>query len=145
MSGIPTALNGQIYHELDGIPAVTATSWTVNHRPPLNAKFGFAGFIGSGKGQAPMIIDLEFASTADRQEFNLLALANERKNQARAARNGGVDAGFRYMFWEGDPGISRQWLITNCRAGEFTQTNDPAAGTGSKRIQLMGAPPVQIA
>lgn len=144
MSGIPTALNGQIFHYLDGQPAVEATNFSLSYNPPLNPKFGFLGHIGTSKGQAATTIDLTFACVADRSQFNLIAMAAERKNEARAARNGGKDLGFDYTFWEGDPGISRKWLIPNCKLGNFSQNNDPQAGTGERRVQLQGGEPRKI-
>lgn len=144
MSGVPTALNGQIYHSIDSEPCVEATQFNLSHDPPLNFRAGFAGHIGTSKGQAPTMIELTFATTADKSQFNLLAMAAEQKSAARAARNGGKDLGFPYTFWEGDVGISRQWLVPNCKAGGFRQSNDPMAGTGDRQIRLMGGVPVQI-
>lgn len=136
MSALPTALEGQIYHELDGSPAVEATKFSVSHAPPLGQKFGFAGYIGTFKGQAGTMIDLTFATTADKSQFNLLAMA--------ASRTAG-STGFNYTWWEGGRGISRCWLATNCFLGEFHQESDPASGDGSKTVKIMAAPPRQIA
>jgi len=132
MSALPTALNGQIAHEINGEPCVEATRWSISHAPPLTQKFGFAGYIGSSKGQAGFSADLTFASTAAKSQFNLLAMA---------AENASGNLGFNYTFWDGDRGISRQWLITNCRLGEYRQDNDPERGDGSKSVKIVGAPP----
>ena len=144
MAGLPTALAGQIYHAIDFQPCVEATNMKVDYNPPLNFRAGFAGHIGTSKGQAPTMVTLTFATTADRSQFNLILMAKEKRNADRAARNGGKDLGFRYTFWEGDVGISRQWLVPNCKAGQFSQGNDPQQGTGERTIVLMGGEPQQI-
>lgn len=135
MSALPTALEGQIYHELDGSPAVEATRFSISHAPPLGQKYGFAGLIGTFKGQAGTTIDLTFANTATKSQFNLLAMA--------AAKASG-DLGFNYTFWDGGRGISRQWLIPNCFLGEYHQESDPQSGDGSKTVKIMGGPPVPV-
>lgn len=138
MAGIPAALNGQIFHEIEFQPAVEAVNWSIEHDPPLNARFGFAGGIGISKGQAPVLVNLTFATVAEKDQFNLLALAAQTRNTDPK------NPGFTYTWWEGDPGISRRWQIHNCQAGGFRQGNDPAAGTGDRQIRIMGLAPKQI-
>lgn len=136
MAGIPAALAGQIYHELDSQPAVEATRFSIAYDPPLTPKFGFAGYIGTAKGQAATTIELTFATVAEKSQFNLMAMA---------AANVAGDTGFTYAFWEGERGISRKWVITNCKLGGFRQENDPTSGDGSKSVRIVGAPPKQAA
>jgi hypothetical protein len=135
MAGLPTALAGAIVHEIAGQPAVEATRLSISFAPPLNQRFGFAGQIGTSKGQAGTQARITFAGAAGKQQFNLLAMA---------AQNAAGDLGFDYTFWDGAYGISNRWLIPNCFLGEFNMDNDPQAGTVDKSVMIMGGPPKQI-
>jgi len=135
MPGIPTALAGQLYHSIDGVPAVTATNFQFTFSPPLSQKYGFAGYIGTAVGQSGSQIRLTFATTAERDQFQLLA-------KTASQNSGGL--GFNYDFWEGTIGIGNHWLVTNCFLGEYSLNNDPAGGSSDRGVSIMGAPPQQI-
>ena len=138
MSGLPTALNGQIYHDIEFQPAVEATQFSIDHDPPLNYRAGFAGTIGISKGQAPVLVSLTFATPAGKDQFNLLAMVAQGRNTDP------TNPGFTYTWWEGDVGISRRWQIHNCQMGSFRQQNDPMAGTGDRSVRIMGCNLKQI-
>lgn len=131
-SGIPTALVGKIVHSLDGQPCVEATRLDIAFNPPLKRRFGFAGYIGTQKGQAGTDVNITFASPSQKAQFNLLALAAQQKSG---------DLGFTYDFWEGDVGTGNHWLVTNCFAGGYRLNNDPESGDSERTISISGAPP----
>ena len=125
--GLPTSLAGQIVHSIDFVPAVTAVRMEVSSDIPLQARFGFAGGTGVTEGQAPFMVTLTFAGTAEKDQFELLA-----KQQSQ--RNG---AGFSWDFWEGVPGLSSHWVCRGCKIGRWTMTNDPATGITDKTISFI--------
>lgn len=131
-SGLPTALVGKIYHAIDGQPCVEATRLDITHNPPRKQKYGFAGYIGTSKGQAGTEINITFAAPSQKAQFNLLALAASQKSG---------DLGFTYDFWEGDVGVGNHWLVTNCFAGNYRLTTDPESGDSDRTISISGAPP----
>lgn len=135
MAGLPTALAGKIVHAINGQPCVEATRQSVTYNVPLSQKFGFAGQIGTAKGQAGTAVRITWAGVAGKQQFDLLALT---------AQNLSGDLGFDYDFWDGEEGISNHWLIPNCFLGEYQQDNDPTAGTVEKQSSIMGGPPKKI-
>lgn len=135
ISGIPTALTGQIYHAIDGQPCVEAVDFDLTYDPPMNSDFGFAGKIGTAKGQADCEVMITFAGVSGKAQFNLLALAAERKPGS---------LGFTYDFWEGDVGISNHWLMTNCQLSGFKLKNDPKQGITRRSCKIIGSVPKLI-
>ena len=130
MAGLPTALSGRIVHSINFQPAVEAYRFNAGRAAPLNFRAGFAGPIGQSVGQAPWVIRLTFAGTAQKQQFNLIAMQQQQSS-------GGL--GFSYDFWDGDAGVSNRWLVTNCFIGEFTMDNDPQAGNTDKQVTIQGS------
>lgn len=129
MSGLPSALAGKIVHNINFQPCVEATRLEIAFAPPLTPRFGFAGPIGVGKGQAAIVINITFAGVSGKQQFDLLALT--------ASQQSG-DLGFSYDFWEGDVGVSNHWLVSNCFMGDFRMSNDPSQGNTDKSIAITG-------
>ncbi len=129
LSGLPSALCGQIVHSIDFQPAVEAVRLDISEDVPLNFRAGFAGPIGISVGQAPFLIRLGFAVVAAKAQFDFLG---------RMAQQVSGGTGFSYSFWEGNPGISTLWLISGCFIGNFSLTNDPQQGTSEKTISIMG-------
>jgi hypothetical protein len=134
-TGVPTALAGKIVHAIEGQPCIEATRFEMSFGPPLAQRFGFAGLIGTTKGQAGTEVKLTFAGVAGKQQFNLIALA---------AENASGSLGFDYDFWDGELGISNHWLVPNCFLGGYNMTNDPQQGAVDKSCTIMGGVPVQI-
>ena len=132
--GLPTSLAGQIVHSIDFVPAVTAVRMEVSSDIPLQARFGFAGGIGVAEGQAPFMVTLTFAGTAEKDQFELLA-----KQQAQ--RNG---SGFSWDFWEGNPGLSSHWVCRGCKIGRWTMANDPATGITDKTVSFISIKAEQL-
>lgn len=135
-TGVPTALAGKIVHAISGQPCIEATRFNMTFGPPLAQRFGFAGLIGTAKGQAGTQVRLTFAGVAGKQQFNLIAMAEENAS-------GGL--GFDYDFWDGEFGISNHWLVPNCFMGDYSMDNDPQQGTVDKSVMIMGGTPVQLA
>lgn len=132
--GLPTSLEGQIVHSVDFVPAVTAVRMEVSSDIPLQARFGFAGGIGIAEGQAPVMVTLTFAGTAEKDQFELLA-----KQQSQ--RNGN---GFTWDFWEGRPGFSSHWVCRRCKLGRWSMTNDPQTGITDKTVSFISIKPEQL-
>lgn len=125
--GLPTSLARPIFHSIDYVEAVTAVRMEVTSDVPTLARFGFRGGIGVARGQAPFMVTLTFAGTAEKDQFELLA-----KQQSQ--RNGD---GFTWDFWEGDKGMSSHWACRKCVIGRWTMTNDPATGITDKTISFI--------
>lgn len=125
--GLPTSLEGQIVHSINFVPMVTAVRMEVRRDIPLQARFGFAGGIGIAKGQAPFMVTLTLAGTAEKDQFEMLA-------RQQAQRSG---KGFSWDFWEGDKGMSSHWACRKCVIGRWTMTNDPATGITDKTISFI--------
>lgn len=130
ISGLPTALLGAVVHSIDFQPAVEAYRFEFTYQPPLNFRAGFAGPIGISVGQAPYAVRLTFAVPAAKAQFDLLA---------RMVSQQSGNLGFTYDWWEGLPGLSNHWMLTNCFLGDFTITNDPQAGTSEKTTSIMAS------
>lgn len=135
-SGLPSALLGQVVHNIEYQPAVECYRFAFSHDPPLNFRAGFAGSIGISVGQAAHMVRLTFAATAERSQFDFLA-------RIAIQRSGG--RGFTYDWWEGLPGLSNHWMITGCFIGSFSMSNDPAQGVSDKEITIMGSGLTKIA
>jgi hypothetical protein len=131
----PTALEGQIVHSIDFVPAVTAVRMDARRNVPLDARFGFEGQIGIAEGQGPILITLTFAGLSGKSQFEFLA----RQQQQRKKQSG-----FVWDFWEGSVGLSSHWVVPGCKIGDWSLTNDPKSGITDNTVSFMGYEPKQL-
>ena len=68
--GLPTSLARPIVHSIDYVEAVTAVRMEVTSDVPTLARFGFRGGIGVARGQAPFMVTLTFAGTAEKTSLS---------------------------------------------------------------------------
>ena len=132
--GLPTSLAGQIVHSINYVECVTAVRMEVSSDKPLQARFGFRGGIGIAEGQAPFMVTLTFATTAEKDQFELLALQQQQLNQK----------GFNWDFWQGAKGLSSHWVCRECKIGRWSMTNDPQTGITDQMVSFISIKAEQL-
>ena len=123
-----SALQNRIRQWINGVEVVQATRVAISQPKPTYKKFGAAGLIGIGRGQAGCDITITFAQPDDKAQFEAFALAQD------------GPGGFTYVYTKG----SSRFMVMPCVAGDAEMSNEYESGVIDVTLKLTGAPAVQV-